>query len=70
MTTIYITRAGDTWDSIAKTQMGNEYYSDVLLQANFSHAMTAIFSAGVSLTIPEVDNNVTETVNAPPWRQK
>lgn len=68
MTTIYITKSQDTWDSIAKTQMGSEYYSDVLSQANFNHTMTAVFSAGVSLTIPDVDNNKTETVNAPPWR--
>ena len=66
----YVTKAGDTWDSIAKTEMGSEYFSDILLQANFSHAMTAIFSTGITLVIPNVNFTAIEQVNTPPWKRK
>lgn len=66
----YVTKTGDTWDSIAKTEMGSEYFSDILLQANFSHAMTAIFSAGITLVIPDVNFTAIEQVNTPPWKRK
>ena len=66
----YTTKTGDTWDSIAKTQMGSEYFSDTLLQANFSHSMTAIFGAGVTLVIPEVNFTAIEQVNMPAWKKQ
>lgn len=67
MSKIYVTKSGDMWDSIAYLQMGSTDYTHLLIDANMSHCHTYIFSAGVELTIPDVE----ETINSelPPWRR-
>ena len=50
--TIYKTVLGDTWDIIAKKQMGGERYASKLISANQNYVSTIIFSAGISLNIP------------------
>lgn len=63
----YTTIAGDTWDCIAYKTLGNEMYTDLLINANLEHKDTFIFSAGVTLTLPEISLKVSDTL--PPWKQ-
>ncbi len=63
----YITISGDTWDIVAYKVYGNEMYMDMLIKANIEHKDTYIFTAGVELTFPEIDLEVSETL--PPWKQ-
>ena len=67
MLDIYITISGDTWDIVAYKVYGNEMYMDMLIKANIEHKDTYIFPAGVELTLPEIDLEVSETL--PPWKQ-
>lgn len=62
----YTTISGDTFDSIAYSQLGDERYLDLLILANPLHAYTVRFSAGVELTIPAVPTPDTAP-NLPPW---
>ena len=64
----YTTKLGDTWDSIAFNvyhQRGRELLTTLLIEANAEHINTAIFSAGVTLTIPELTEPIPKTL--PPW---
>lgn len=63
----YTTISGDTWDIVAYKVYGNEMYMDMLIKANIEHKDTYIFPAGVVLTLPEIDLEVSETL--PPWKQ-
>ncbi len=67
MLNTYTTQLGDKWDSIAYKVYGNEMYMDKLIKANLEHKDTYIFSAGVILTLPEIDLEVSESL--PPWKQ-
>lgn len=51
----YITKSGDTWDTVAYKVWGNEMYMDTLIKANLEHKDTFIFPAGVVLTLPEIE---------------
>lgn len=62
----YVSKSGETWDVIAFEQMGDCKYTELLINANRAHIENFIFSAGVELVIPEIDN--TTTVALPPWR--
>lgn len=61
----YTTVQGDTWDLIAYKVYGDEKLMSVLIEANPTYLETVIFSAGVTLNIPEVVP-VEETIK-PPW---
>ena len=64
----YTTKSGDTWDLIAYEQMGSCDYVSKLLDANRAYVKTAIFSAGVVLTVPEISaGEIISTL--PPWRR-
>jgi len=64
----YTTKSGDTWDLIAYEQMGSCDYVAKLMDANRAYVNTAIFSAGVVLTVPEIPAG--ETISTlPPWRR-
>ena len=63
----YTTIAGDVWDMIAKEQLGGERYTSLLMQANPEHLNTVVFSAGVSLVLPEITTPTPESL--PPWRR-
>lgn len=63
----YITSQGDMWDSVAKSQLGSEKYTDLLIAENPEHRFVYIFSAGVELNIPEV-NEQTSVSDLPPWK--
>ena len=63
----YMTIQGDTWDLIAWRLYGAERYMQQLIEANWDHADTLIFSAGTMLKVPIIDK--TETADeAPFWR--
>lgn len=63
----YTTISGDVWDMIAKEQLGGERYTSLLMQANPEHLNTVVFSAGLSLVLPEVTTPIPESL--PPWRR-
>jgi phage tail protein X len=67
MLNTYTTISGDTWDIVAYKAYGNEMYMDTLIKANIEHKDTYIFPAGVLLTLPEIDLEVSESL--PPWKQ-
>ena len=50
----HTTILGDTWDLIAYKTMGAEKYMQTLIRANPEHTDTLVFSAGVSITVPEI----------------
>ena len=60
----YSTVAGDSFDSIAFKVLGSEKYAVDLIRANPDHVQTFIFSAGVELTIPEIE---TPKQSVLPW---
>jgi hypothetical protein len=65
----YITKLGDTFDSIAFSLLGDRKYTKELMEANAKHLETVIFSAGITLNIPELSEDLqTETSELPPWR--
>ncbi|TXI91897.1 MAG: phage tail protein [Neisseriales bacterium] len=66
---IYITNSGDMWDSIALSQLGNEFYANQLIEANPKHSNVIKFVAGVKLLIPELVTNDSR-INLPPWKRK
>lgn len=63
---IYITIQGDTWDLIAYRTMGSCDYVDQLMNANQEYIHIFIFSAGIVLQIPDVQEAAVES--AVPWR--
>lgn len=63
----YVTIAGDTWDIVAHKVYSNSRLFHQIIKANKKHIGTIIFDAGVSLTIPDLKEVVTE--NVAPWRR-
>lgn len=66
----YQTKLGDTFDSIAFAQLGDEKYTRELMEANPGYLDVVIFSGGIALTIPDIRNSNTVTGKAPPWRSR
>ena len=68
---VYITKAGDTFDSIAKNVIGDRKYTKELMGANTHYITTVIFPAGVELQLPLIteSDQVVEN-NLPPWRSE
>ena len=62
---------GDTWDILAKRLYGNEFFMDVLIQANIQYRKTVVFRAGVVLNVPEIDDTASAEFeeNLPPWKR-
>lgn len=65
---MYITQDGDRWDLIAWKVYGNSKLYNVLLEANAIYRRTVIFSAGVKLIIPEIENLEEVKEVSPPWQ--
>lgn len=63
----YSTVSGDTWDKIAHSEMGNSLYAQELMTANIDFINFTIFPAGISLTIPTVEESLSS--NLPPWKR-
>ena len=68
MASTYTTTAGDTWDAIAYSEMGDERYLDQLILANRAHAYYDRLPAGLALAIPDAETPDTSP-SLPPWRQ-
>lgn len=66
MSSTYTTVQGDTWDMIAYKNYQDESYMTTLLQANPALREVVIFSAGVSIALPEAVRE--KTADLPPWR--
>ena len=64
----YTTVQGDMWDSIAYKVLGDVSYTDALMNANLQYRKIYVFSAGIELNIPEVEDKV-KSNNLPPWKQ-
>ena len=69
MSDTYITTQGDTFESIAWFQLGDSNKMVDLIRANRAHMETAVFPAGVELTIPEVETAQATESTTPPWRR-
>lgn len=64
---LYVTKQGDMWDSVAYTQLGDTAHTDKLMIHNASLLGYYIFPAGITLVLPDVS---VETSNSlPPWKQ-
>lgn len=63
----YITIQGDTWDIIALKVYGGEEFAAYLIENNYRHLDTLIFSAGIILNTPELP--VQYETDLPPWRE-
>ncbi|MDR7318919.1 phage tail protein X [Brevibacillus nitrificans] len=64
----YTTVQGDTWDGISFKLFGTDKHMPKLIQANLLHSSTVIFSADVSLTIPNIP--VAASITLPPWKRE
>lgn len=65
--TEYTTIAGDMWDGIAYKTLGDESYMDRLIQLNPQYRRIFIFSAGITLQIPEAETRISSDL--PPWKR-
>lgn len=64
----YVTKAGELWDYIAFKTLGSSNYTEQLINANREYIDTFIFSAGVELKIPDIEEE-TKVTTLPPWRK-
>ena len=66
----YTTKQGDTWDIIAKSQLGSEFQMHQLIELNFKYRDILIFSSGIELNIPEAKAvSSTNSEQLPPWKR-
>lgn len=63
----YLTKSGDMWDMIAKSQLGGERYTSLLMEANPHCIGTTIFRAGVVLNVPDITTPIPAIL--PPWKR-
>jgi len=63
----YTTMAGDTWDILALDAYNDELKSSIIIQANPQYSNVLVFSAGIVLKIPIIEDTVAETL--PPWKK-
>lgn len=72
MSKTYTTKQGDTFDIIAKLQLGDEHYMSLLIEANYPYRDIVIFPAGIILDLPEISKIAEQSLpeNLPPWRRQ
>ncbi len=63
----YTTAQGDTWDMIAYRKLGSTNYTPQLMEANLEHVGTLLFSAGITLRLPEIREKASGSL--PPWKR-
>ena len=63
----HVTVAGDTYDIIALDYYNDEFKAPLIADANLAHSDVVIFSAGVELRIPVIEQVASSKL--PPWRQ-
>ena len=64
----YTTKQGDMWDSISYQVYGDVKFTDVLINANPEYRYIYIFSEGVILDVPDVEDRITAD-DLPPWKK-
>lgn len=64
----YVTKKGDTFDSIAYEVYGDEELIKPIIEANPEYVETAVFDHGAVLEIPGIEKT-DGSVYLPPWRQ-
>ncbi len=64
----YKTQQGDMWDSISYKLYGDSQYTDVLINANPEFRNVYIFSEGIVINVPEVEERITAD-DLPPWKK-
>ncbi|MDI9501031.1 MAG: tail protein X [Bacillota bacterium] len=69
MSRTYTTVQGDMWDSIAYSQLGSVAHTDKLMNLNTKYRDYYIFPAGITLILPDVDEETADVDTAPPWKQ-
>lgn len=65
----YKTKSGDTWDIISFNTYGTESKVGVLIDANKEHIETVIFSSGIQLQIPSINDEAETSEDLPPWKR-
>lgn len=68
MQDIYVTSAGDTWDSIAYTLFGDEKYMQQLMQANWDLLDILVFPANQVILVPKIPISTENELDQPSWR--
>lgn len=66
MSDTYVTTQGEAWDQVALKVYGSERYAGYLMECNYSHLDTFIFSAGVVLQTPALPEETASDM--PEWR--
>lgn len=56
------------WDSISPQVYGDVKFTDVLINANPEYRYIYIFSEGVVLNVPDVEDRITAD-DLPPWKK-
>ena len=64
----YTTQQGDTFDYIAYKTLGSCDYTESLINSNREHVKTFIFSAGVELAVPDIEEQQ-QVTTLPPWKR-
>lgn len=64
---IYVTKANDTWDKIAKEVYGSELYASYLMENNQDLIDYFVFPQGIKLKIVALLDKEDEAL--PEWRQ-
>lgn len=62
----YTTKAGDTWDVIAKEVYGKETYTSFLMENNRDKIDYFVFPRGITLKIADLPDE--EDAKLPEWR--
>ena len=65
----YVTSQGDQWDYIAFKTLGSCDYVESLINSNRDYVDTFIFSAGVELNVPDIEEETKAKTNLPPWKR-
>ena len=65
----YITKKGDTFDSIAFNFYTEEKLSSTIIAANRQYSDVLIFDSGVELIIPVIEENDDTPASLPPWER-
>lgn len=67
MQEIYITIAGDKWDTIAYKTVGDCEKMDLFIKKNIKYKDIFIFPAGIEIKIPYIPKE--DNLTLPPWKR-
>lgn len=65
----YITQQGDTWDVLARDIYGSEKLAGLIQAANPDYLSVLFFPSGIVLTLPQLPERASNTLD-PPWKRK